>query len=222
MTKTMRRQRTRSGLKRRVRKNKTMRGGGMLERLNVYKIETFKQTGYKFAEKSLLRYLNTYDGILNKAPTIKDIYSNFYKKGMTIDAYDPIEIKTSFFLGKVQNVTNSLINDGAKKGSGVRPMLSPDDFNDVLDKINSGWVNKQKFTTENMCRKFIDFGLSFEKFWNEYYFPNIIKKNNPDATNSVSVTNDVSKTVGNAVGSTSKAVSDVVKRLGRFGSFVGK
>ncbi len=223
MTKTMRRQRTRSGLKRRVRKNKTMRGGGMFSNIvssvTPIKIETFRKTGYKFVNYILDKKLKLNKVDLNtESDNIKKEYSIYYKLATdkTIPNYKPNEINVGI-LKKVFNTAESVVNyPGIEKASGspTRPLLSSEDFNDVMNKITTKWIDQQEFTTSKQTnQKFVDFGLSFEKFWNEYYFPNIIKINNPDATNSVSMTNDVSEAVGNVAENTSKAVSGMLRRV---------
>jgi len=210
MKKTLRRQRTRRGLKRRVRKNKTMRGGlwwipftpsskqiassvksgaeSMLsDRFNPVSIETFKKTGYTFATQSLYRYLKNIDGIVENANEIKSGYSTFYNKNknMMIDAYDPIKIGSDV-TDKAKNAVSSLLGiEGAEKVVGSRPILSPSDFNDVLDKITTGWDSKQKVTTKLTNRKFIDFGLSYTKYMESVLPPQQTSSNQINATKLV-------------------------------------
>lgn len=200
-----------------------MRGGlsfkNLVSSVTPIKIETFRKTGYKFVNYILDIKLKLNKVDLNtESDNIKKEYSIYYKLATdkTIPNYKPNEINVGI-LKKVFNTAESVVNyPGIEKASGspTRPLLSSEDFNDVMNKITTKWIDQQEFTTSKQTnQKFVDFGLSFEKFWNEYYFPNIIKINNPDATNSVSMTNDVSEAVGNVAENTSKAVSGMLRRV---------
>jgi hypothetical protein len=146
---------------------KKLANKAMPDRANPIKIETFRQTGYTFAMDSLNSNGITYDNTPSNATSIKSEYNTFYNKlspdHRSIDNYEPNEIGST-----TANILTSLKNavgrKGAFKSTGTRPLLKPDDFNDVLDKIVTNWIDNQKLgTTVYTNRQFIDFGLSYSK-----------------------------------------------------------
>lgn len=229
----MRKQRTRRGLRRRVRRNKTMKGGmfglGTLaklankatpDRLIPIKIETFRQTGYTFAMDSLNSYGITYDKIPSNATSIKSEYNTFYNKLSpdirSIDNYEPNEIGSTT-ANMLTSFKNAVGRKGAFKSTGTRPLLKPDDFNDVLDKIVTKWIDNQKVgTTVYTNRQFIDFGLSYTKM--KEATPGTNPGTNLSNMGATAVEGDLDKLKGAA----GPAMGNMAGKLSGLGSLFGK
>ena len=226
--KTMRKQRTRRGLRRRVRRNKTMKGGmfglGTLaklankatpDRLIPIKIETFRQTGYTFAMDSLNSYGITYDKIPSNAASIKSEYNTFYNKLSpdirSIDNYEPNEIGSTT-ANMISSFKNAVGRKGAFKSTGTRPLLKPNDFNDVLDKIVTKWIDNQKVgTTVYTNRQFIDFGLSYTK----------MKEATPGTNPGTNLSNMGTTAVAGALDKLKEAAGPAMGKLSGLSSFIG-
>ncbi len=206
-----------------------MKGGlgfGMLKKLankaipdraNPIDIETFRQTGYTFAMDSLNPNGITYNDIPSKAAAIKSEYNTFYNKlspdHRSIDNYEPNEIGSTTD-NMLTSIKNAFGRKGAFKSTGTRPLLKPDDFNDVLDKIVTKWIDNQKFrTTVYTNRKFIDFGLSYSKMKKD---PQGTNQSNTGAT-AVAGPDDQLKVVA------SSAMSNMKSKLpGKFRFILGQ
>ena len=176
MTKTMRRQRTRSGLKRRVRKNKTMRGGGLfgvvsgaanfLSKGFPITLETFKKEGYGYAENVLYTSSQKVKGYelikgdisANILQNIKNDYQTYYKGVVDkeITKWTP------------NMVVNDLVPDAVAKinKDNIAFLVPPKEFNEIIDYITSDSIENKKnpLLTKQRNQLYGNFGNSFKKF----------------------------------------------------------
>lgn len=156
----MRKSRNRRGLKRRVRKNKTMRGGVVPGKLGFVTLDEFKNSGYGYAKsaiQTLTAIPTTADEIASKplkiAKTFED-YNKFYYDHpfITITKYEP---STSSPTGAIQTQTRDQIG-----------LVEPELFKECIEYITSDSINKKRFgaTTTKNNQNYVNFARSFKMF----------------------------------------------------------
>ena len=208
-----------------MRRNKTMKGGLGFSLPSIPGItrEECKQTGYAFAIGSLTNggnpVPNKQNGIGIK---LKQQYSTYYDtlggdpNKQNIPVYAPniagdslVSGASSFFKKQAGNLTGGIPGATIVLGSN-KSMLRPKDFNNIMDKITSDWINDflTKRVLKSTNQELVDFGLSYTKMTDA----SKPKPTNTGATAAAGV-------VDNLTGRASSAAS---KLPGGFGSFLGK
>ena len=156
----MRKSRNRRGLKRRVRKNKTMRGGGVPGTFGVVSLADFMNSGYKCAKNAIQKLTTTpntsaeIDANKNEIATKIKAYNKFYYDYpfITITKYEP---STSSPTGAIQTQTREQIG-----------LVEPELFKECIEYITSNSINKKRVsaTTTKNNQNYVNFARSFKMF----------------------------------------------------------
>lgn len=175
----MRRQRTRRGLKRRVRKNKTMRGGllgfgvigkaaNFLSKGVPITLETFKKEGYGYAENVLYTSSQKVKGYeLSKnninhtnLQKIKNDYNTYYNSLQEVDKKITKWIPNMPFDFTLPSVISNVSPDS------ITLLVPPKEFNEIIDYITSNSIENKNIPllTKQRNQLYGNFGNSFKKF----------------------------------------------------------
>ena len=161
----MRKQTTRRGLRRRVRKNKTMKGGW-----GSIKASTFLKEGYLYAVDALeqtkkpeYKFMpSDITGNTKKANAIKIAYSTYFNSLNTSDRQIDKWVPSASSPGGARLPLNMLSGDNKTN------LLEPANFNKTIDDIASGKAAKfSGFIFVSTNQTYVDFGRSFKKFTGE-------------------------------------------------------
>ena len=191
-----RRSRNRRGSRRVVRRNKTMKGGiPFIPKISIPGIsrEECRQTGHAFAIGSLTK--GGFNGVPTKdeGTVLKQKYSTYYDtlggdpSKQNIPVYTP-NIAGDSILSKGFSFLKKQGGDlaGAIPGATIVPgskksMLRPKDFNNIMDKITSGWIDNffTKRILKSMNQELVDFGLSYTKMRESTQNPQTNTGSNP-------------------------------------------
>ena len=212
-----RRSRNRRGSRRVVRRNKTMKGGMLGMSMPGVTKTDFMNSGYKFAVHSLTNNEpEKLNDILKISDKIKKDYSDYWNKAQpnerTILIYKPNVSRGVF--SKVAGFASNLVGipGATPTGTETKQMLTPANFNSIMDKIKMKWVDTisngitgRVLTSTN--QSFVDFGLSYTK---------LMKVNNA----AEKATQNPQTNTGSNPATSAASAADNVK--GMIGSFAGK
>ncbi len=224
-----RRSRYRSGSRRRVRRNKTMKGGMLgfsLPSIPGISREECKQSGYAFAIGSLTKGGNPQVPNKEQGTKLKQQYSTYYDtlggipSNQNIPVYTPNTAGDSLVSGGLSIIKKQAGNlvgaiPGATSVPGnIKSMLRPKDFNNIMDKITSDWINDflTKRVLKSTNQELVDFGLSYTK---------MMEALNPKPSNTGATA--AAGAVDKLKGFTGSAVSNMAGKLpGGLGSLFNK
>ena len=191
--------------------------------------EECKQTGYAFAIGSLTNGGNPVPD-KQKGIELKQRYSTYYNtlggdpNKQNIPVYTPniagdslVSGGLSFLKKQAGNLTGGIPGATIVPGSN-KSMLRPKDFNNIMDKITSDWINDffTKRVLKSTNQELVDFGLSYTKMTDA-------SKPKPTNTGATAAAGVVGNLTGRASSAASNMASNIAGKLpGGLGSFLGK